>query len=605
MLSLLFIVRTKRSGIPVDDAILREEIERLASQMACPRIPITRQLNDMHSAAIVGLLRPVLVLPADWRNWSRDELRAVLAHELAHVVRFDAAWRAVTCSLQAIHFFNPLMHWMLNRITLYQELAADQRAAAAIGAGCYLKSLSKLALRRDGLVEHGCPAMVPIFTGHLIRRIEMLRSKDGRQAQSENRSITSSLTIAVMMLLGGSVVAMRGFAAADEPAKEAERKPVSNQSETPIRPVSRTEIREPAVPEAPAPEQLGFRREVIPTSAIGPNDTGMAMIRVRDLLQHRTMKPLTPWLNRQLMVRAISFSTTIDPDALDLTDVDWVASQAVVSIDRNIETSDSAKNRLQLATSGLVIHMHDPIDLAGWVSRNLPQAKATDVFGTTVFEVDGGTLLPGPFRLVQTGPQEIRLAFSQGTSLLEMKTLDEVFAPLSAKSDNPLAKWDRQWSEISRGLAAFAFTDVNINSAIEDSETYDTRFDELAQKLATSLLQRSTNFSYGLDFAESGELFVQLRMTHTSTSKANSSAGDFSAIRNVFAEDGFPKDVPLDDLVWLNVGGDLLQTASVTVSPNTNGSADLVVQGAISQAVVKGLITSFLDQALSELDTQD
>lgn len=206
---------------------------------------------------------------------------------------------------------------------------------------------------------------------------------------------------------------------------------------------------------------------------------------------------------------------------------------------------------------------------------------------------------------MQTGPRDIRLAFAQGTSLLETKTLEEVFAPLSAKSENRPAKWDRQWGEISGGLAAFAFTDVHINSAIEDSGTYDTRLDKLAQKLTASLLQRCTNFCYGLDFAENGELVVQLRMTHASVSKADSSADGIQSIRKVLAEDGFPQDTSSEDLAWLQLAGDVLQSASLTVTANANGTADLVVQGSVSQAEIERLVASMLDQAFSESGHED
>jgi beta-lactamase regulating signal transducer with metallopeptidase domain len=72
-LSLLFVARTKRLGTAVDDPLLLAEVGQLAAQMKCSRTPVVRQLDHMNSAAVVGLLRPILVLPADW---SHDELRA-------------------------------------------------------------------------------------------------------------------------------------------------------------------------------------------------------------------------------------------------------------------------------------------------------------------------------------------------------------------------------------------------------------------------------------------------------------------------------------------------------------------------------------------------
>ena len=422
----------------------------------------------------------------------------------------------------------------------------------------------------------------------------MLRSTDGRQIQSENRSVRTSLPIVVMMLLGIVVVAMRGFAVADEIAKEAGNKPAVEQSGTPVRPVAKTEILNTTVPRN-ATEAQCFHRPVIHASVLGENETGMLMLRVRDLLQQSAMKDLGAFLNHQIRTHAANLSTNIDPNTLDVAAIDWGASRTMVSIERNIESPDSGENSLQLQNKGLLIHLHDPIDFAAWMRRNLPKAAAYVVADSTVFELPWVPPFFLSVRMAQIGPPDVRVGFSPGNSFDDITSLEEVFGRISAKSESS-AKWDRQWSEVSGGIAAFAVTDVHVNSAIENTETSATRFDKMARQLIASLLQRATNFCYGFDFAQDGSLVVRLRMTHGSVSKAKSSADGFAAIRKVFEEDGVPEDTSPEDLIWLEVIRDLLQSASLAVSPEENGTVDLVVEGCLSQGVTDQLISQLSGQ---------
>src|SRR5262249_47446930 len=101
--------------------------------LACRRRIEVRQTDDLTTAATVGWWRPLLLLPADWQGWSAAELRAVLAHEIAHILRADyATWLLARLSV-ALHFYHPLVRWLAGRLQLQQELAAD--ALGALGAG--------------------------------------------------------------------------------------------------------------------------------------------------------------------------------------------------------------------------------------------------------------------------------------------------------------------------------------------------------------------------------------------------------------------------------------------------------------------------------------
>ncbi|SIQ63410.1 M56 family metallopeptidase [Solilutibacter tolerans] len=82
--------------------------------------------------AVVGLLRPRIILPADIDTRFDDKQRGLmLAHERIHLHRGDAWANAFTALVRCVFWFNPLVHIASSRMRHDQELACDARVIAA------------------------------------------------------------------------------------------------------------------------------------------------------------------------------------------------------------------------------------------------------------------------------------------------------------------------------------------------------------------------------------------------------------------------------------------------------------------------------------------
>lgn len=76
--------------------------------------------------AVVGVLRPRLVIPSDFEaRFSDVERRLIRAHELAHIERQDGRLAALALAAVWLCWFNPLAHVALARFRADQELACD------------------------------------------------------------------------------------------------------------------------------------------------------------------------------------------------------------------------------------------------------------------------------------------------------------------------------------------------------------------------------------------------------------------------------------------------------------------------------------------------
>ncbi len=76
----------------------------------------------------VGCFRARVLLPRAWRNWDAAKLRAVLAHERAHIQRRDWLIHFASHINACIFWFHPLAWWMERELARLAEEACDDVA---------------------------------------------------------------------------------------------------------------------------------------------------------------------------------------------------------------------------------------------------------------------------------------------------------------------------------------------------------------------------------------------------------------------------------------------------------------------------------------------
>ncbi|HEX7885793.1 MAG TPA: M56 family metallopeptidase [Phenylobacterium sp.] len=75
--------------------------------------------------SVVGVIAPRLVMPADDGTYTVQERALIRAHEREHVARCDPRAGAAAVAMQALCWFNPLVHLGAHLMRLDQELACD------------------------------------------------------------------------------------------------------------------------------------------------------------------------------------------------------------------------------------------------------------------------------------------------------------------------------------------------------------------------------------------------------------------------------------------------------------------------------------------------
>jgi Zn-dependent protease with chaperone function len=129
--------RPRLAGAPPDAAsaaALAAELAPLAAAFGLPVPPVTFLDRDAPVLFCTGVRRHAIVLSRGAvRLLDRDELRAALAHELAHLARHDPAASWGLMALRALLFFNPAFQVLSRAVAKDAEWRADEAAARACG----------------------------------------------------------------------------------------------------------------------------------------------------------------------------------------------------------------------------------------------------------------------------------------------------------------------------------------------------------------------------------------------------------------------------------------------------------------------------------------
>lgn len=214
--------RWSRERFSTDPALLNllEDCKGIAGITA----PIGLIISDKVTApALLGWLRPRILLPPSVAQASSDELRGVLLHELAHFKLLDIPLNWLFTAARVIHWFNPLAWLASTRWTHFREEAADEHAirwmnesnGTAYGE-ILLKTLGKCS---GGSTPYGALAIGESIN-NLKRRILMIRSYTSKSSRGWMASLII-LILGLVMALSPSMGEEDADAAAKKDAVAA------------------------------------------------------------------------------------------------------------------------------------------------------------------------------------------------------------------------------------------------------------------------------------------------------------------------------------------------------------------------------------------------
>jgi Zn-dependent protease with chaperone function len=162
---------------PQSAAALGEELPRLAAALGLHPPPLVFLDRDAPVLFCTGVRRHAIVISRGAvRLLDRPELRAALAHELAHLARHDPAASWGVMAARALMCFNPAFQVLSRALAKDAEWLADEEAARVGGDRLALAS-GLLKLHRAGGRAPALRRGIPLAAG-LSEPLERARSWD-------------------------------------------------------------------------------------------------------------------------------------------------------------------------------------------------------------------------------------------------------------------------------------------------------------------------------------------------------------------------------------------------------------------------------------------
>ena len=161
------------------------------------------ETEAINSPTLFGFVRPRLLLPTGLvSTFTREELRHVFLHELAHIKRHDILTGWVALGLQIVHWFNPLVWLAFYRLRADRELACDALALSYARTGeneSYGLTIVKL------LEGFGQPIWRPGLAGILENKQQM---KERISMIAKFHKTDRGLALAVLLLAALALVTL-------------------------------------------------------------------------------------------------------------------------------------------------------------------------------------------------------------------------------------------------------------------------------------------------------------------------------------------------------------------------------------------------------------
>ena len=192
---------------PVDRHI-QALARRLAGRLKLRRPVRILQSLVVQTPVVIGWLRPVVLLPLSAvTGLAPAQLEAILAHELAHIRRYDYLVNLIQTVVETLFFYHPAVWWISRRLRLERERCCDDVAVEACGNRIrYAEALAAIEEVRGAAAPAGSPRLARAAVGigaaggrDLVERIRRVLGFSSNSPHSVVRSAGAILAVGALL----------------------------------------------------------------------------------------------------------------------------------------------------------------------------------------------------------------------------------------------------------------------------------------------------------------------------------------------------------------------------------------------------------------------
>jgi beta-lactamase regulating signal transducer with metallopeptidase domain len=156
--------------------------------------------DHVASPCVIGLFRSKVCLPAICEQWSEEQLRVVLLHEMCHLRRHDVKWlflsELVCCAL----WFHPFAYWLRSAVRQNIEDACDVDVLEkGVPKRVYAECLLDLAAMNQPRLS---PGMASRNGSALRQRLQQIMRMEISREAPQSRFVIALLLLAAAALAG-------------------------------------------------------------------------------------------------------------------------------------------------------------------------------------------------------------------------------------------------------------------------------------------------------------------------------------------------------------------------------------------------------------------
>jgi beta-lactamase regulating signal transducer with metallopeptidase domain len=194
-----------RLNFPVDE-YWQELLDGLKNRVGVKRGIELLESAMVRSPIVIGHLKPVILFPIGAINrLNPQEVEAILAHELAHVMRNDYVFNIIQSVIEALFYFHPAVWWISAQIRNERENCCDDMAIQLCGnAMNYAKSLVSVQE-----MAYYSPQMAMAFAGksnknQLLLRVQRVLNQPQTKTNVREKLTATCVLVALMISLAFS-----------------------------------------------------------------------------------------------------------------------------------------------------------------------------------------------------------------------------------------------------------------------------------------------------------------------------------------------------------------------------------------------------------------